>query len=153
MGCAAAALKESGFPATRLELELTESALAERPEEARQVLLRLRALGVRMAVDDFGTGYSSLAHLKRFPIDVLKIDQGFIRDVPQNADDMAICSAIIAMGHSLGLAVLAEGVETDAQYRFLQERGCDRYQGYLCDRPLPASEFTVLLQTQAALGG
>ncbi|HRL53174.1 MAG TPA: EAL domain-containing protein, partial [Acidovorax temperans] len=111
-GCASAALAASGFPARLLELEITESALAERVDEVRQVLVRLRELGLRIAVDDFGTGYSSLAQLKRFPIDVLKIDQGFIRDIPHSADDMAISTAIIGMGHSLGMSVLAEGVET-----------------------------------------
>ncbi|WP_343590764.1 EAL domain-containing protein [Paracidovorax wautersii] len=148
----AGALHASGFPARQLELEITEGALAERPEEARQVLLRLRELGVRLAVDDFGTGYSSLAHLKRFPIDVLKIDRSFIRDLPQNTDDMAICTAIIAMGHSLGLSVLAEGVETEEQRAFLHARGCDSFQGYLCSRPLPAEEFTELLCRQASVG-
>ena len=148
-GCTAAALKASGFPAALLELEITESALAERTEEARQVLVRLRELGVRIAVDDFGTGYSSLAQLKRFPIDVLKIDQGFIRDIPQSEDDMAISAAIIAMGHSMGLSVLAEGVETEGQLAFLRERGCDAYQGYLCSRPVPADEFVALLRAQA----
>lgn len=148
-GCTAASLQASGFPAARLELEITESALAERTEEARQVLVRLRELGVRIAVDDFGTGYSSLAQLKRFPIDVLKIDQGFIRDIPQSEDDMAISAAIIAMGHSMGLSVLAEGVETEAPLAFLRERGCDAYQGYLCSRPVPADEFVALLRAQA----
>ena len=148
-GCTAAALQASGFPAARLELEITESALAERTEEARQVLVRLRELGVRIAVDDFGTGYSSLAQLKRLPIDVLKIDQGFIRDIPQSEDDMAISAAIIAMGHSMGLSVLAEGVETEGQLAFLRERGCDSYQGYLCSRPVPADEFVALLRAQA----
>ena len=148
-GDCAQALAASGFAPAQLELELTESALAERPEEARQVLLRLRALGVRMAVDDFGTGYSSLAHLKRFALDVLKIDQGFIRDLPESSDDLAISSAIIALGHSLGLAVLAEGVETAAQLECLRQRGCDAYQGYLFSRPLPVTEFTALLQAQA----
>ena len=147
----AGALHASGFPAHQLELEITEGARAERPEEARQVLLRLRELGVRLAVDDFGTGYSSLAHLKRFPIDVLKIDRSFIRDLPQNTDDMAICTAIIAMGHSLGLSVLAEGVETEEQRAFLHARGCDSFQGYLCSRPLPAEEFTELLRRQASV--
>ncbi|AVP56262.1 sensor domain-containing protein [Pulveribacter suum] len=147
--CAAQALAGSGLAARCLELELTESALAERPEEARQTLLRLQALGVHIAVDDFGTGYSSLAHLKRFPIDVLKIDQGFIRDVPGSGDDLAISAAIIAMGHSLGLQVVAEGVETAEQLAFLQGRGCDLYQGYLCSRPLPAEEFAQLLRAQA----
>ena len=148
-GCTAAALQASGFPAALLELEITESALAERTEEARQVLVRLRELGVRIAVDDFGTGYSSLAQLKRFPIDVLKIDQGFIRDIPQSEDDMAISAAIIAMGHSMGLSVLAEGVETEGQLAFLRERGCDAYQGYLCSRPVPADDFVALLRAQA----
>ena len=148
-GCTAAALHASGFPAALLELEITESALAERTEEARQVLVRLRELGVRIAVDDFGTGYSSLAQLKRFPIDVLKIDQGFIRDIPQSEDDMAISAAIIAMGHSMGLSVLAEGVETEGPLAFLRERGCDAYQGYLCSRPVPADEFVALLRAQA----
>lgn len=149
-GCTAAALADAGFPASLLELEITESALAERAEEALQVLLGLRGLGVRIAVDDFGTGYSSLAQLKRFPIDVLKIDQGFTRDIPQSADDMAISAAIIAMGHSMGLSVLAEGVETPAQLEFLQERGCDAYQGYLCSRPLRAPAFAALLRAQPA---
>ena len=144
-GCASAALAESGFPARLLELEITESALAERVDEVRQVLVRLRELGLRIAVDDFGTGYSSLAQLKRFPIDVLKIDQGFIRDIPHSADDMAISTAIIGMGHSLGMSVLAEGVETPEQMAFLRERGCNAYQGYLCSRPLPADAFAALL--------
>ncbi|GAD22997.1 EAL domain-containing protein [Acidovorax sp. MR-S7] len=147
-GSVAAALEVSGYPPQALELEITESALAARPEEARQVLQRLRAQGLRIAVDDFGTGYSSLAHLKRFPIDVLKIDQGFIRDIPRSADDMAISAAIIAMGRSLGLSVLAEGVETAEQLAFLRERGCDAFQGYLCSRPLPPQEFAALLRAR-----
>ena len=151
-GSAAQALAASGFSARNLELELTESVLAERPEEARQTLLRLHELGVTIAVDDFGTGYSSLAQLKRFPIDVLKIDQSFTRDVPASGDDMAISAAIIAMGHSLGLQVVAEGVETPAQLDFLRERGCDLYQGYLRSRPLPADEFAALLRASLEPG-
>jgi len=143
------ALAQSGFPANSLELEITESAMAERPEQALALLTRLGDLGLRLAVDDFGTGYSSLAHIKRFPIDVLKIDQGFVRDIPLNADDMAICSAIIAMGHSMGLSVLAEGVETQAQLDFLRQRGCDHYQGYLRSRPVPAEEFEALLRARS----
>ncbi|MEG1454931.1 MAG: EAL domain-containing protein, partial [Comamonas sp.] len=146
VGSTQAALADAGFPAAQLELEITESALAQQPEEALQVLRKLSALGLRLAIDDFGTGYSSLAHLKRFPIDVLKIDQGFIRDIPQSADDMAISAAVIAMGHSMGLAVLAEGVETAEQLDFLRERGCDQFQGYLCSRPLPADAFEALLR-------
>ena len=128
--CAAQALAASGLPAHCLELEPTESVLAERPSEMRQVLQRLRELGVRIAVDDFGTGYSSLVH-QALSIDVLKIDQGFMRDIPASGDDMAISATIIAMGRSLGLNVLAEGVETPEQLAFLRERGCDSYQGYL----------------------
>ena len=146
VGSTQAALADAGFPAAQLELEITESALAQQPEEALQVLRKLSALGLRLAIDDFGTGYSSLAHLKRFPIDVLKIDQGFIRDIPQSADDMAISAAVIAMGHSMGLAVLAEGVETAEQLDFLRERGCDQFQGYFCSRPLPADAFEALLR-------
>ena len=111
---------------------------------------QLRDLGLRLAVDDFGTGYSSLAQLKRFPIDVLKIDQGFVRDIPQSSDDMAISAAIIAMGHSMDLRVLAEGVETAEQLAFLRERGCDSYQGYFCSRPVPAESFAALVRAQQA---
>ena len=146
VGCVQEVLRKTGFPATCLELEITETALAEQPEEALGVLQRLGELGVRLAVDDFGTGYSSFAHLKRFPIDVLKIDQGFIREIPDSADDMAISAAIIAMGHSLGLHVLAEGVETQAQLDFLRERNCDSFQGYLRSRPVPAEGFAAFLQ-------
>ncbi|MDD2610851.1 MAG: EAL domain-containing protein [Giesbergeria sp.] len=146
---ARSALAETGFPASHLELEITESALAERFEEVLKVLEDLQGLGLHLAVDDFGTGYSSLAHLKRFPIDVLKIDQSFIRDIPHHSDDMAISAAIIAMGHSMALKVLAEGVETAEQLAFLTERGCDSYQGYLLSRPLPAADFARLLAQQA----
>ncbi len=149
VGSTAAALADAGFPAAQLELEITESALAKQPEEAMLVLRRLRQLGLRLAIDDFGTGYSSLAHLKRFPIDVLKIDQSFIRDIPHSADDMAISAAVIAMGHSMGLTVLAEGVETAAQLDFLRQRGCDHFQGYLCSRPLPVPAFEDVLRRSA----
>ena len=145
-GATADALNKSGFPASLLELEITESALAEKPEEALAVLNRLRELGLRLAIDDFGTGYSSLAHLKRFPLDLLKIDQGFIRDIPHSADDMTISSSVIALGHAMGLKVLAEGVETQEQLSFLQQKGCDYFQGYFCSRPLPAEDFTRLLE-------
>lgn len=145
VGCTRKALEGSGFPAVCLELEITESALAERPDEALTVLRNLKSLGLRLAVDDFGTGYSSLAHLKRFPIDLLKIDQSFIRDIPNSPDDMAISHAVIAMGQSMGMDVLAEGVETAAQLEFLRQHGCNFYQGYFCSKPLPAAEFTQLL--------
>ena len=150
VGCIASALKETGYSAALLELEITESALAEREDEALLTMRQLRDLGLRLAVDDFGTGYSSLAQLKRFPIDVLKIDQGFVRDIPQSSDDMAISAAIIAMGHSMDLRVLAEGVETAEQLAFLRERGCDSYQGYFCSRPVPAEAFAALVRAQQA---
>lgn len=145
-GVTAEVLAATGFPAHLLELEITESALAERPEEALAVLNRLHELGLRLAIDDFGTGYSSLAHLKRFPLDLLKIDQGFIRDIPESPDDMAISGSVIALGHAMGLKVLAEGVETREQLQFLRERNCDYFQGYLCSKPLPADEFERLLE-------
>ncbi|MGN1056435.1 MAG: putative bifunctional diguanylate cyclase/phosphodiesterase [Comamonas sp.] len=148
-GCVQQVLQRTGWTAPCLELEITESALADRPEEARAVLDKLRAMQVRLAIDDFGTGYSSLAHLKRFPIDVLKIDQSFIRDLEHSADDKAITHAIMAMGQSMGLQVVAEGVETPAQLAFLREHGCDVYQGYLCSKPLPAGAFAALLRAQA----
>lgn len=150
VGCTRQALKNSGYPAHLLEMEITESALAERPDEALEVLSKLKALGLRLAIDDFGTGYSSLAHLKRFPIDVLKIDQGFIRDIPHSSDDRAISSAIIAMGRSMEMEVLAEGVETAEQLEFLVQHGCDFYQGYLFSRPLPAADFERLLRTHCS---
>ena len=140
------ALGSSQWPASQLELEITESALAERPEEALQVLRKLKALGVRLAIDDFGTGYSSLAHLKRFPIDLLKIDRSFVQDIPHSKEDMAISHAVIAMGQSMDMQVLAEGVETAAQLEFLRQHGCQLYQGYYCSKPLPAAEFAALLR-------
>ena len=143
--CLDEALRSSGYSADGLEVEITESALAHRPEEALQVLRRMKLLGLRLAIDDFGTGYSSLAHLKRFPIDVLKIDQGFIRDISTSSDDQAISNAVIAMGHSMDLQVLAEGVETEEQRAYLQVQGCDYCQGYLFSRPLPAKAFGALL--------
>ncbi len=138
-------LEETGFPAQWLELEITEGALIEREHDALQTLHKLRDLGVRVAIDDFGTGYSSLAYLKRFPLDVLKIDRSFIADIPHDPDDMAISAAIVALGSSLGVKVLAEGVETQAQLDFLRDKGCDLYQGYLKSPPLPADGFAALV--------
>jgi diguanylate cyclase (GGDEF)-like protein/PAS domain S-box-containing protein len=139
------ALMLSGYPADRLELELTESALMQREEEAVSMLHTLRALGIRLAIDDFGTGYSSLSYLKRFPIDVLKIDKSFVDDIPYETDDMAIVTAIIAMGQALGFQVLAEGTERIEQIEFLKEKGCTMYQGYFKSPPVPAKEFEKLL--------
>lgn len=144
-------LQDTGFPADGLELELTESALMENEEAVITTLNQLRGLGIRLAIDDFGTGYSSLAYLKRFPLDVLKIDKKFIDDIPQSHDDMAIAIAIIGIAHTLGFKVLAEGVETTTQLEFLRQQHCDYYQGYLCSPPLPADKFEALLRQQSAL--
>ncbi|MCC6134541.1 MAG: EAL domain-containing protein [Gammaproteobacteria bacterium] len=144
-------LNDTGFPAEWLELELTESALMQREAGAVTILERLRGLGLHLAMDDFGTGYSSLAYLRRFPLDVLKIDKSFVDDLPYQREAMEIAATIIAMGHTLGLKVLAEGVETPEQLAFLQLRGCDRYQGYLTSPPVPAEAFVALL-TQMATG-
>jgi diguanylate cyclase (GGDEF)-like protein/PAS domain S-box-containing protein len=141
-------LENSGFPAFALELELTESALMENEESVVNTLNELRGLGIRLAIDDFGTGYSSLAYLKRFPLDVLKIDKKFIDDIPHSKDDMAIANAIIGLAHTLGFKVMAEGVETAAQLEFLQQQRCDHYQGYLFSPPVPAEKFQAMLEQQ-----
>jgi diguanylate cyclase (GGDEF)-like protein/PAS domain S-box-containing protein len=138
-------IQDSGFPAGSLELELTESILIKREHDAVGKLESLRALGIRLAIDDFGTGYSSLAYLKRFPLDVLKIDRSFVDDIPIKRDDMEIATTIIAIGHTLGFKVLAEGVENTAQLEFLRAQGCDLFQGYLVSPPIPAEEFEKLL--------
>jgi len=138
-------LDETNFPAELLELEITEGTLMQNQEEAIEVLNQLRGLGVRFAMDDFGTGYSSLAYLKRFPLDVLKIDKSFIDDIPDDESDMEITATIIEMGRILKFKVLAEGVETAEQLAFLKEKGCATYQGYYKSRPINAKEFIALL--------
>ena len=137
-------LAETNFPARQLELEITESGLMENKDNAVAILNKLHAQGIRLAIDDFGTGYSSLANLKHFHLDVLKIDKSFIDEIPHNKDDMEIAATIVAMGHTLGFKVLAEGVETKEQLAFLQKTGCDAYQGYLIGRPVPGEEFIKL---------
>ena len=146
VGVVSRVLVETGFPADRLELELTESALMQEEENAVKMLHLLRALDIRLAIDDFGTGYSSLSYLKRFPLDILKIDKSFVDDIPFHLDDMEIAATIIAMGHSLGFKVMAEGVETIEQLNFLQQKGCDMYQGYLTSPPVPAEDFENMLR-------
>jgi diguanylate cyclase (GGDEF)-like protein/PAS domain S-box-containing protein len=140
-------LDETGMSPNQLELEITESVIMQNPEFAVSVLSAFTDLGIHISIDDFGTGYSSLAHLKRFSVNTLKIDKSFVRDVDLNSTDAAIATAIIAMGNSLKLNVIAEGVETQAQYDFLKENNCDQVQGFLFSRPLPAGEFTELLRT------
>jgi diguanylate cyclase (GGDEF)-like protein/PAS domain S-box-containing protein len=144
----ATVLAETGFPASQLELEITESGLMKNQDNATAILNSLRTQGVRLAIDDFGTGYSSLVYLKHFPMDVLKIDKSFIDDIPFHQDDMEITATIIAMGHILGYKVRAEGVETTDQLAFLQAKGCDSYQGFINSRPIPAKDFAELLSNQ-----
>lgn len=138
-------LEDTGLEPKYLELELTESALMERETESIELLQRLRDLGVRIAIDDFGTGYSSLAYLKKFPLDVLKIDKSFVDEIPNDKDDMVIAATIVAMGQNLGIRVLAEGVETQEQLEFLKSKHCHCYQGFLYSPPLPASDFEGLI--------
>jgi len=135
------ALSESGICAEMLELEITETMLMEDSDNSVQTLNRLKKMGLSISIDDFGTGYSSLSYLKRFPIDTLKIDQSFIRDINTDPNDAAITTAIIALAHNLKLNVIAEGVETEDALTFLRENGCDQIQGYLFSKPLPANEF------------
>lgn len=142
----AAVIARSGASAETLELELTESLVMQQPEHAAQTLRRLKAMGISIAIDDFGTGYSSLAYLKRFPIDFIKIDRSFIKDVPADPDDIAITKGVIALGHGLRLKVVAEGVETEEQRQFLKSNECDEIQGYLYSKPLPESEMTPMLK-------
>ena len=143
------ALRDSGLNPAQLELELTES-IAMRDVEASVTMLEgLRTMGVRLSIDDFGTGYSSLSYLQRFPLSRLKIDQSFVRDLLTNENNVKITRAIIAMAHSLNLAVLAEGVETEGQLARLREEGCDEVQGYLFSRPVCAEDFEKLLKGDA----
>lgn len=144
------ALAASALDPADLELEITESIMVEE-QIVIDTLRELDALGVNFSIDDFGTGYSSLSYLKRLPIDTLKIDRSFVTDIPDNADDAAIAQAIIAMAQSLGMRVVAEGVESLEQNRFLQRHGCDAMQGYYFSKPLPAAELTVVLQKRKAL--
>jgi EAL domain-containing protein (putative c-di-GMP-specific phosphodiesterase class I) len=143
----AQALRDSGMPANLLELEITEGMVIANPERALRLLSTIKEMGVRLAIDDFGTGYSSLAQLKHFPIDTLKVDRSFIRDIPQDGEDRAITEAIIAMGKSLGLNVVAEGVETVEQLDFLRHRACDEMQGYYFSKPIAADALERLLRS------
>jgi EAL domain-containing protein (putative c-di-GMP-specific phosphodiesterase class I) len=147
-----AALAHWQLPAEALELELTESALMVDPERANAVMQQLDAMGVLMAIDDFGTGYSSLAYLKRFPAHCLKIDRSFVSGLPHNAEDSAITQAVVAMADSLGLSVVAEGVENAEQLSFLARIGCHEVQGYHVGRPMPAARFFALMEQPLLVG-
>jgi diguanylate cyclase (GGDEF)-like protein/PAS domain S-box-containing protein len=145
-------LNETGLDPAWLEFEITESMVMRDPEHAVTLLRGLKAMGIHLSIDDFGTGYSSLSYLKRFPLDSVKIDRSFIRDVPGDGDDAAITQAIIAMAHSLRLGVIAEGVETEEQLHFLRVNGCDEMQGYHFSGPLPEDQFLRLLQGTVVAG-
>lgn len=149
-------LTETGLPPRLLELEITESTAMQSPDASIRTLYDLKKLGIRISLDDFGTGHSSLAYLKRFPIDTLKIDQSFVRDIIRDPDTAAIVTAIIAMGHSLRLKVIAEGVEFTDQATFLKRCSCDQMQGFLINAPMPAAEFGAILsagEVRAVDGG
>jgi len=142
-------LAQTGLPAHNLELEVTETFVMDNAAQAIDKLSRLRDLGVSIAIDDFGTGHSSLSNLKRLPVDTLKIDRAFVRDVADDQNDMAIVRAIIALGHQLQLSTIAEGVETEEQKKFLSQEGCDMFQGFLFARPLPVETVELLWQHES----
>ncbi|MFZ0945516.1 MAG: EAL domain-containing protein [Syntrophobacteraceae bacterium] len=145
------ALKISGLDAPWLEIELTESSIMKNMEASSDILRELKQMGLRVAIDDFGTGYSSLAYLKRFPLDILKIDRSFIRDIPGDPDNEAIATAIIAMAHSLNLEVIAEGVETEKQLAFMRSHECDGVQGYFFSPALPGEQMKEYLKKEPEL--
>jgi EAL domain-containing protein (putative c-di-GMP-specific phosphodiesterase class I) len=144
-------LKETSFPPHRLELEITESILLKDVEANLKTLHDLKQLGVRIAMDDFGTGYSSLGNLRSFPFDKIKIDRSFVSDIEQNADSAAIVHAILGLGHSLGIATCAEGVETKAQLSYLRREGCSEVQGYYYSKPKPLAEANAMLNRAPAV--
>ncbi len=140
------ALGDSGMAPHLLELEITESMVMHNPARMVAILTQIKDMGVRLAIDDFGTGYSSLAHIRRFPIDTIKVDRSFIRNVPEDFEDKAIIEAIISMGQTLSLTVVAEGVETQEQMNYLKEHSCNEMQGYYFSKPVAADEFASLLK-------
>jgi EAL domain-containing protein (putative c-di-GMP-specific phosphodiesterase class I) len=140
------ALHRHGLPGSALELEITESVAMRDPARTADMLRQLRHFGVALAIDDFGTGYSSLAYLKQLPLSCLKLDRSFVMDIERDANDAAICTATIQLAHSLGLGVVAEGVETATQLEFLRRLGCDTVQGYFIARPLPAADVAAFLR-------
>ncbi len=143
------ALSRTGASAHRLKLELTEGLLVSNIEDVISKMTSLKGAGVGFSLDDFGTGYSSLSYLKRLPLEQLKIDQSFVRDILIDPNDAAISKMVIVLADSLGLAVIAEGVETEAQRDFLARQGCKTYQGYLFSRPLPAAGFEAYVADRA----
>ena len=140
------ALNDSGMAPNLLELEITESMVMYDPARMISILAKIKGMGVRLAIDDFGTGYASLAHIKHFPVDTIKVDRSFIRNIPQDVEDKAITEAIIAMGKALSLTVVAEGVETEEQINFLKEHSCDEMQGFYFSKPVVPEQFADLLR-------
>jgi EAL domain-containing protein (putative c-di-GMP-specific phosphodiesterase class I) len=138
-------LRDTGLAASQLHLELTETAVIGDEVHVSTLLSRLRSTGVKVWLDDFGTGFSGLSHLRRVPVDGVKIDRSFVADVLRDPDDLALTTAIIAMAHSLGITVVAEGVEKEGQYTLLRERGCDLAQGFWLGHPMAMHEFSALL--------
>jgi EAL domain-containing protein (putative c-di-GMP-specific phosphodiesterase class I) len=136
-------LAETKAEASQLMFEITEGVIMDNAEANIEILQAVKAMGVHLSLDDFGTGYSSLSYLNRFPIDELKIDRSFVAEVAQPGDYSAIVSAIIAMAHSMGLKVVAEGVENRHQLQFLRSQGCDEYQGFMISKPVPVEEFSA----------
>jgi EAL domain-containing protein (putative c-di-GMP-specific phosphodiesterase class I) len=149
-GRVAAVLDETGLDPRMLDLEITESAAMRHAALAVEIIHDLASLGVTISLDDFGRGYSSLEYLREFPIHALKVDRSFMSGVPFEADDAAIVEAIIAIGNTFGLRVIAEGIETAGQLAFLRERGCGWYQGFLLGRPMPTEAFNSMIRRQAA---
>jgi EAL domain-containing protein (putative c-di-GMP-specific phosphodiesterase class I) len=145
----AQALEDSALPAGALELEVTESLIMRDLAQSVGKMRELKAMGVSLSIDDFGTGYSSLSALKSFPISSLKIDKSFVAELADNPDDQAIAMAVISLGHKLNLRVIAEGVETEQQCRFLRENDCDEMQGYLFSPPIPPEQVAAMLSAQA----
>jgi EAL domain-containing protein (putative c-di-GMP-specific phosphodiesterase class I) len=145
------ALTSCALPSRFISLELTESTVMDRPERVTGILKEIQGLGVTIAIDDFGTGYSSLSHLQQFPIDVIKIDRSFVKDISGDPKDAVIANAIIKLAHGLGYKVLAEGVETEVQSDYLQGQGCDLVQGFFYGRPVLAKEFEQVLRRRAVV--
>jgi EAL domain-containing protein (putative c-di-GMP-specific phosphodiesterase class I) len=139
-------LEDSGMAPNLWELEITESMVMHNPAHIIAVLTNIKKMGVRLAIDDFGTGYSSLAQIKHFPIDTLKVDRSFIRNLPQDSENRSITEAIIAMGKTLSLTVVAEGVETQDQWDFLRDHICDEMQGFYFSKPIAPDQFADLLR-------
>ena len=145
------AIAASGMSPVLLQLEVTESMVMRNVTRAVRVLDAIQSRGIRLAIDDFGTGYSSMSLMKQFPIDTIKIDRSFVRDLPRDSEDQAIAQAIISMGKALGMTVVAEGVETAEQQAFLRDHRCDEMQGFLFSKPLPPRELEKLLRTEPLL--